>query len=97
MGKTAGANSGGTTFSVRSPVEVVASKSSTGTSPQSDEDLLPTLVSGERGKALRAQLASRYPDLSADEIEEAIRECRTGASWSADLCRSGAIGERSAA
>lgn len=73
MGKTAEANSGGTTFSVRSPVEAVASKSSTGTSPQSGEDLLPTLVSGERGKALRAQLASRYPDLSADEIDEAIQ------------------------
>lgn len=73
MGKMAEANSGGTTFSVRSPVEAVASKSSTGTSPRSGEDLLPTLVSGERGKALRAQLAGRYPDLSADEIDEAIQ------------------------
>jgi RNA polymerase sigma factor (sigma-70 family) len=36
------------------------------------------LVSGERRKALRAQLASRYPDLSADEIDDAIQyACRS--------------------
>jgi DNA-binding CsgD family transcriptional regulator len=73
----ASTNSGGTTFSVRSPVEVVASKSSTGTTPPSGDDLLPTLVNGERGKALRAQLASRYPGFSADEIDDAIQyACR---------------------
>ncbi len=73
MSSPASTNSGGTNVSGRSPVEAVVSKSSTSTSPQSGEDLLPTFVRGERGNALRAQLASRYPDLSADEIEEAIQ------------------------
>jgi RNA polymerase sigma factor (sigma-70 family) len=73
----ASANSGGSTFSVRSPVEVVASKSSTGTSARNGDALLPILVSGERGRVLRAQLASRYPDFSADEIDDALQyACR---------------------
>ena len=67
----------GSTSAPRSPVEVVASNSSTGTSSRNGDDLLPILVSGERGKALRAQLAGRYPDFSADEIDDAIQyACR---------------------
>ena len=34
---------------------------------------LPSLVHGERGQALRAQLAARYPDCSADTIDDAIQ------------------------
>lgn len=92
MGKTAETNSGGTNSSVRSPVEVVASKSSTGASPQNGKDLLPTLVSGERGKALRAQLARRYSDLSADEIEEAIQyACRCFLDEAEGITRPGQV------
>lgn len=77
MSDPASADSRGSTFSVRSPVEVVASKSPIGTPPRSGDDLLPILVSGERGKALRAQLVRRYPDLSADEIDDAVQyACR---------------------
>jgi RNA polymerase sigma factor (sigma-70 family) len=58
---------------------VVDSKSSARTASRNgDDDLLPVLVSGERRKALRAQLASRYPDFSADEIDDAIQyACRS--------------------
>ncbi len=39
---------------------------------------MPMLVSGERRKALRAQLTGRYPDFSADEIDDAIQyACRS--------------------
>jgi RNA polymerase sigma factor (sigma-70 family) len=73
----ASANSRGSTFSVHSPVQVVASNPSFGTSLRTGDDLLPILISGERGKALRAQLVSRYPDLAADEIDDAIQyACR---------------------
>jgi RNA polymerase sigma factor (sigma-70 family) len=42
-----------------------------------DDDLLQSLVRGERREALRAQLAARYPDLSADTIDDAIQfACR---------------------
>jgi RNA polymerase sigma factor (sigma-70 family) len=50
----------------------MAPNSATSSSSTTD-DLLGSLVSGERGKALRAQLTSRYPDLSVDEIEDAIQ------------------------
>jgi RNA polymerase sigma factor (sigma-70 family) len=51
------------TFSVRRPVEVMAD----------DGDFLQSLVQGERGQALRAQLGARYPDCSADTIDDAIQ------------------------
>jgi RNA polymerase sigma factor (sigma-70 family) len=38
-----------------------------------DGDFLPSLVKGERGQALRAQLSARYPDCSADTIDDAIQ------------------------
>jgi RNA polymerase sigma factor (sigma-70 family) len=42
-----------------------------------DGDLLSSLVRGERGQTLRAQLAARYPQFSADMIEDAIQfACR---------------------
>jgi len=37
------------------------------------EAILQTLIEGARGRALRTQLAGRYPDCSGDEIEEAIQ------------------------
>jgi RNA polymerase sigma factor (sigma-70 family) len=52
----------------------MASESATAASfARTNDDLLESLVSGERGKAMRAQLASRFPDLSVDEIEDAIQ------------------------
>jgi DNA-directed RNA polymerase specialized sigma24 family protein len=42
-----------------------------------DGELFQSLVRGERGRALRAQLAARYPDCSADAIDDAIQfACR---------------------
>lgn len=42
-----------------------------------DDDLFQSLVRGERREALRAQLAARYPDFSADTIDDAIQfACR---------------------
>jgi RNA polymerase sigma factor (sigma-70 family) len=38
-----------------------------------DGGFLPSLVQGERGQALRAQLSARYPDCSADTIDDAIQ------------------------
>jgi RNA polymerase sigma factor (sigma-70 family) len=64
----------GSTFALRCPVEAMASETSTATSlPNGADDLFESLVSGQRGRALRAQLASNYPDLSADAIEDAIQ------------------------
>jgi len=37
------------------------------------EALLESFVGGERGRALRVQLSSRYPDCSVEEIEEAVQ------------------------
>ena len=37
------------------------------------EGLLQSLIRGERARALRAQLAARFPDCSADAIEEAVQ------------------------
>ncbi|MGN6817024.1 MAG: sigma-70 family RNA polymerase sigma factor [Solirubrobacterales bacterium] len=51
----------------------MASDVSTATAPNGTDALLQSLVRGARGRALRAQLASRYPDCSADAIEEAIQ------------------------
>jgi RNA polymerase sigma factor (sigma-70 family) len=68
----------GTTFSPRAPVEVMDSDRTTVTAdlpgPDSGaEAILPTLIEGARGRALRVQLAGRFPSCSAEEIEEAIQ------------------------
>jgi RNA polymerase sigma factor (sigma-70 family) len=57
------------TFSARCPVEVMPSRTGTDPSPAP----LESLVRGERAEALRRQLAARYPDSSADSIEDAIQ------------------------
>jgi hypothetical protein len=51
----------------------MASDASTATAPNGTDALLQSLVRGGRGRALRAQLAARYPDCSPDAIEEAIQ------------------------
>lgn len=66
------------TSSPRSPVEVMDSdRYSTATAEPGAgngmEALLQSLIQGARGRALRTQLAGRYPDCSRDEIEEAIQ------------------------
>lgn len=74
MKNSASSGKGGTTFAPRRPVEVMASKISAGATAQNGtDDLLQRLVSGERREALRVQLANRFPDLPADEIEDAIQ------------------------
>lgn len=51
----------------------MASHLSIKTRQDDDGDFLPSLVQGERGQALRAQLGARYPDCSADTIDDAIQ------------------------
>jgi RNA polymerase sigma factor (sigma-70 family) len=51
----------------------MASDASTASNPTDIDALLPSLVRGTRGQALRAQLASNYPHCSQDTIEEAIQ------------------------
>lgn len=68
----------GPTFSPRSPVKAMDSFRPTATAelPVTEagtEAILQMLVDGARGRALRVQLAGRFPDCSADEIEEAIQ------------------------
>jgi RNA polymerase sigma factor (sigma-70 family) len=68
----------GATFPLRSPVEVMDSdRRPTATAEpgtgNGTEALLQSLIQGARGRALRTQLAGRYPDCSRDEIEEAIQ------------------------
>lgn len=63
----------GSTFSPRSPVGVMASDSPTATASDGTEALLHSLVRGARGRALRTQLAVRYPEASPDAVEEAIQ------------------------
>jgi RNA polymerase sigma factor (sigma-70 family) len=71
--RTTRAVNGGSTFLPRRPVEVMASDASTATAPNGTDALLQSLVRGARGRALRVQLAARYPDCSPDAIEEAIQ------------------------
>jgi RNA polymerase sigma factor (sigma-70 family) len=64
----------GANFSPSRPVVVMASDSATSTVGNSAADaVLQSLVRGKRGEALRAQLAARFPDSSADLVEEAIQ------------------------
>jgi DNA-directed RNA polymerase specialized sigma24 family protein len=67
------AASEGATFSPSRPVEVMASESATASIETGTDALLQSLVRGQRGEALRAQLALRYPEASSDGIEEAIQ------------------------
>jgi DNA-directed RNA polymerase specialized sigma24 family protein len=65
------------TFSVRRPVRAMASHIPIRTGRGDDGDFLQSLIHGERGRALRAQLGTRYPDCSADTIDDAIQfACR---------------------
>jgi RNA polymerase sigma factor (sigma-70 family) len=47
--------------------------SETATAQNGTDDLLGSLVSGQRGRSLRAQLTHHYPDLSPDTIEDAVQ------------------------
>ncbi|HXR31728.1 MAG TPA: sigma-70 family RNA polymerase sigma factor [Solirubrobacterales bacterium] len=51
----------------------MGSDSSTTTATNSAAALLDSLVSGERGGKLRTQLANRFPECSADQIEDALQ------------------------
>lgn len=59
------------TFSTRCPVEAMPPPQTRTDHPELD--FLHSLVRGERGQALRRQLAARYPELAADSIEDAIQ------------------------
>ena len=63
---------GGTTFSPRCSVEEMEAHSSTIDSAGAEVPL-QDMVRGERGRALRVQLASWHPDCSAEEVADAIQ------------------------
>lgn len=90
--RTTTAVSEGSTFSPRCPVEVMASDSSTATAPDGTDSLLQSLVSGERGRALRAQLTKRCPARSVDAIEEAIQyACKSFLNEAEDIAAPGQV------
>ena len=61
---------GGSSSGVRSPVCVMApNPSPAGVA----KDLLPDLIEGSRGRALRVQLAGRHPECPVEDIEEAVQ------------------------
>lgn len=64
---------GGTTFVARPPVEAMAFARDTTTAPSGAGHLLWSIVEGQRGQALRAQLAARHPESNADEIDDAVQ------------------------
>lgn len=64
---------GGPTFPTGCTVEVMDSRAGPAVSQDGSGVLLEGLVHGERARALRAQLASRHPRRSAEEIEEAVQ------------------------
>lgn len=73
MSDTAAVSKGGTTFAPSRPVEVMSSDPSTTIATKGTDALLYSLVSGERGGKLRTQLSTRFPECSAEQIEEAVQ------------------------
>lgn len=75
------ATSRGSTSPVRCPVEVMddLARTSTIAAPDGPEAVLESFVrEGERGRLLRAQLATRFPARSEDEVEDAVQSaCRS--------------------
>jgi RNA polymerase sigma factor (sigma-70 family) len=85
-------NKGGTTFAPSRPVEVMGSDPSTTTATNGDDALLDSLVSGERGGKLRTQLANRFPECSADQIEDALQYgCKSFLDEAEDVAEPGAV------
>lgn len=65
------ATGGGSTFATTCSVEVVTS---TDSAPASEIDtVLTSVVTGSRGRALRAQLAAMHPAQAREEIDDAIQ------------------------
>lgn len=63
----------GTTFAPSRPVGVMDSDPSTTIPANGTDALLDSFVRGERGGKLRTQLAARYPECSAEQVEEAVQ------------------------
>ena len=63
----------GTTFAPSRPVGVMDSDPSTTIPANGTDTLLDSFVRGERGGKLRTQLAARYPECSAEQVEEAVQ------------------------
>src|SRR5689334_7083388 len=51
----------------------MGSETSTTIATSGADDLLDSLISGERGGKLRTQLATRFPECSAEQIEDALQ------------------------
>lgn len=79
----------GSTFAPSRPVEVMGSDPST---TIATDGLLDSLVSGERGGKLRTQLAGRFPECSADQLEDALQYgCKSFLAEAEDVAEPGAV------
>ncbi len=82
----------GSIFAPSRPVEVMGSDLSTTIATNGTDALLDSLVSGERGGKLRTQLASRFPECSADQIEDALQYgCKSFLDEAEDVAGPGAV------
>lgn len=71
--RSAAPSRGGTTFAPRFPVVVMGLDQSPMIVSEEAASLLREYVAGERGQKLRTQLASKHPNRSSEEIEEAVQ------------------------
>jgi RNA polymerase sigma factor (sigma-70 family) len=70
----------------------MGSDSSIAIATNGTDALLDSLVSGERGGKLRTQLASRFPECSADQIEDALQYgCKSFLDEAEDVAGPGAV------
>jgi RNA polymerase sigma factor (sigma-70 family) len=82
----------GTTFAPSRPVEVMSSDPSTAIATNGADALLDSFVRGSRGGKLRTQLATRYPECSAEQIEEAVQyACKAFLDEAKDVSAPGSI------
>ncbi len=93
MSDTTIVSKGGTTFAPSRPVGVMDADSST-TIPTNGTDatLLDSFIRGERGGKLRKQLTTRYPECSAEQVEEAVQyACKAFLDEAVGVAAPGAI------
>jgi RNA polymerase sigma factor (sigma-70 family) len=83
---------GGTTFGPYRPVEAMGSYPSTTIATNGAGTLPDSFVCGERRGKLRTQLAGRFPECSADQIEDALQYgCKSFLDEAEDVAGPGAI------
>lgn len=89
---TTTAVSKGSTFPPSCPVEMMAPDSSTAIVSSATDALLQGLVRGHRGRALRVQLAERYPECAEEQVEDAVQyACKAFLDEAEDVSAPGTI------